>query len=124
MIPSDITLHKQSKQLELTYAGGANFLLSAELLRVLSPSAEVKGHGQGQEVLQFGKADVAVTKITPCGNYAIQLDFSDGHKTGIFSWDYLYSLCQNQSKLWEDYLSRLHAAGKSRDADVQVVQIF
>ena len=136
MTPSNITLHKQSKQLELRYAGASTansserigteetYRLSCEFLRVHSPSAEVKGHGHRQEVLQYGKADVGITNITPCGNYAIQLSFTDGHDTGIYSWDYLYSLCQNQESMWQEYLERLHAAGKSREPDTQVVQIF
>lgn len=122
-IPSAINLHRQSRKLELVYENGENFELSCELLRVCSPSAEVRGHGPGQEVIQAGKKNVAISAIEPVGNYALQLHFDDGHDTGIYSWDYLYDLCVNRERYWEDYLARLHAAGASRDPDVQVVRI-
>lgn len=109
--------------MELTYPDGQRFSLSCEFLRVYSPSAEVKGHGPGQEVLQTGKQKVGITAIRPVGNYAVQLVFDDGHDTGIYSWDYLRHLCSNQEALWDDYLGRLNAAGASRDPDEQVVKL-
>lgn len=123
-VPIDIQLHTRSKTLELAYADKQYFQLSCEYLRVYSPSAEVKGHGRGQEVLQTGKIDVGINAIHPVGNYAIQFVFSDGHDSGIFSWRYLYELCQHQQAYWQDYLERLRLAGASRDPDVQVVQVF
>lgn len=121
--PSGIELHQRSKTLELKYASGDNIVLSCEYLRVYSPSAEVKGHGPGQEVLQVGKINVSIDKIQPVGNYALQLFFSDGHDSGIYSWDYLYELGQQQTTYWQDYLDRLEAAGAHRDPDIQVVRI-
>jgi DUF971 family protein len=123
MIPQSIKLHKQSRTLELGYEDGSNFELPCELLRVYSPSAEVRGHGPGQEVLQAGKKDVAITDIKAVGNYALQLVFDDGHDTGIYSWDYLLQLCQSRQEHWDNYLARLNDAGASRDPDVQVVRI-
>jgi DUF971 family protein len=120
--PVEIQLHSRSRQLELTYADGARYSLSCEFLRVYSPSAEVLGHGPGQEVLQTGKMNVAITAIKPVGNYALQLVFDDGHDTGLYSWRYLYELCQNQEARWQEYLARLDKAGASRDPDVQVVK--
>lgn len=114
-LPTEIVLHKKSATLELVYAD-TRYALSAEFLRVHSPSAEVKGHGPGQETLQFGKQDVKLLAIDPIGSYAIKPSFSDGHSTGIFSWTYLLELCQAQDKLWEDYLAKLKAAGKLRQA--------
>lgn len=111
--PSEIVLHKQSKQLELAY-GEDHYLLSAEYLRVYSPSAEVRGHGHGQEVLQTNKEQVAITQIEPIGNYAIKIHFDDGHNSGLFSWDYLYELATGQTEHWQDYLNRLEAAGYQR----------
>ena len=121
--PSSIKLHRKSRILELAYPDGERFELSCELLRVCSPSAEVRGHGPGQEVLQIGKKDVAITDIKPVGNYALQFVFDDGHDTGIYSWDYLRELGEQRERYWEDYLARLDAAGASRDPDVQVVRI-
>lgn len=121
LVPSKIKLHKQSQQLELHF-GDEQFLLPAELLRVYSPSAEVKGHGPGQEVLQFGKKDVAINGVERAGNYALKLIFSDGHDTGIFTWSYLHDLGRNQEQLWSDYLQKLHLAGKSREKDTSVVK--
>ncbi len=109
--PTALTLHKKSRVLDIAFDDGAVFTLPCELLRVYSPSAEVRGHGQGQETLQTGKRDVDITALEPVGNYAVQPTFSDGHNTGLYSWDYLYSLGANQAKLWQDYLERLHAAG-------------
>lgn len=123
MIPISVKLHKQSCTLELGYEDGGSCELSCELLRVYSPSAEVKGHGPGQEVLQTGKKNVAITEVKAVGNYALQLVFDDGHDTGIYSWNYLRELCQSRDERWNDYLLRLHAAGASRDPDVQVVRI-
>ncbi len=115
-VPTAITLHKQSRLLELAFDDDTTFSLSFELLRVYSPSAEVRGHGVGQEVLQTGKRDVSINALAPVGNYAIQPSFSDGHDTGLYSWDYLYSLGLNQEKLWQDYLQRLLAAGFTHDS--------
>jgi DUF971 family protein len=122
-IPTGIELHRQSKTLELHYAGGESHVLSCEYLRVYSPSAEVRGHGPGQETLQVGKINVAITDIKPVGNYALQLTFSDGHDTGIYSWPYLHELCTRYETYWDDYLRRLHDAGASRDPEVQVVRL-
>jgi DUF971 family protein len=118
--PSKIQLHRKSKVLELTYGDGT-FRLSAEYLRVYSPSAEVKGHGPGQEVLQTGKQHVGITGLESAGNYAIRLIFDDGHDSGIYTWDYLYDLGSNQDRYWQDYLDRLEKAGKSRDPDTSIV---
>ncbi len=114
--PQDITVHSQSRVLEISFADGAQFRIPFELMRVYSPSAEVAGHGPGQEVLQTGKREVTLTALEPVGNYAIQPSFSDGHDTGIYSWDYLYFLGSQQDKLWADYNARLAAAGVDRDA--------
>lgn len=121
--PTGIELHQRSKTLELKYPNSDSVMLSCEYLRVHSPSAEVKGHGPGQEVLQVGKINVGIDNIKPVGNYALQLFFSDGHDTGIYSWDYLYELGQNQATYWQAYLDRLEAAGAHRDPDIQVVKI-
>ena len=114
--PQSITVHSQSKVLEVTFSDGAEFRIPFELMRVYSPSAEVAGHGPGQEVLQTGKRDVELAGLEPVGNYAVQPAFSDGHDTGIFSWDYLYFLGSQQDQLWADYTARLVAAGVDRDA--------
>lgn len=114
--PKDITVHSQSRVLEISFSDGAEFRIPFELMRVYSPSAEVAGHGPGQETLQTGKRDVTLTGLEPVGNYAVQPSFSDGHDTGIFSWDYLYFLGSQQDKLWADYNARLIAAGVDRDA--------
>ncbi len=120
MTPGKIHLHQKSRELELGYEDGS-YRLSCEFLRVHSPSAEVKGHGPGQEVLQVGKKHVAITDIKPVGHYALQLIFDDGHDSGIFSWDYLRELAVNQAALWQNYLDRLHDAGATRDPDAQVL---
>jgi len=112
--PTEIKLHQASRMLEITYADGKTFSLPCEFLRVHSPSAEVRGHGPGQEVLQTGKQDVAITRIEPVGTYAVQLFFSDGHDTGIFSWDLLYDYGVRQREMWQHYLNRLKDAGASR----------
>jgi DUF971 family protein len=114
--PTNVKLHKKSAILELVYSASESYELSAEFLRVHSPSAEVKGHGPGQEVLQFGKQGVAILKLEATGSYAIKPSFDDGHNSGIYSWAYLYGLCRNQSALWSDYLDKLHTAGKLRQA--------
>jgi len=111
---TDICLHQASRQLELAFDDDTYGLLSCEFLRVYSPSAEVRGHGIGQEVLQTGKEDVNITAIEPVGHYAVRLIFSDGHDTGLYSWDYLYDLVQNQDALWQEYLARLAATGIQR----------
>jgi DUF971 family protein len=115
-IPQDLTVHSQSRVLEVSFSDGTNFRIPFELMRVYSPSAEVQGHGPGQEVLQTGKRQVELSALEPVGNYAVQPTFSDGHDTGIFSWEYLYFLGSQQDKLWQDYLARLSAAGVDRDA--------
>ncbi len=117
LTPSEIKLHQKSRQLEISFPDGKTFTLSHEFLRVNSPSAEVRGHGPGQEVLQSGKRNVAITGLEPVGNYAVQPTFSDGHDTGIYSWDLLYDLGSHQEELWQDYLARLEAAGANRDID-------
>ena len=114
--PQDITVHSQSRVLEISFSDGAQFRIPFELMRVYSPSAEVAGHGPGQETLQTGKREVTLTGLEPVGNYAVQPSFSDGHDTGIYSWDYLYFLGSQQDKLWADYNARLTAAGVDRDA--------
>ena len=114
--PQDITVHSQSRVLQVSFSDGADFRIPFELMRVYSPSAEVQGHGPGQEVLQSGKRAVELTGLEPVGNYAVQPSFSDGHDSGIFSWDYLYFLGSQQDALWADYSARLAAAGVARDA--------
>jgi DUF971 family protein len=115
-IPVRIVLHKTSRVMEIAFDDGQSFQLPFELLRVYSPSAEVRGHGPGQEVLQTGKRHVDIEALEPVGNYAVLPRFSDGHVTGIYSWDILYNLGERQQDLWNDYLARLSAAGASRDA--------
>lgn len=112
--PIDIRLHQASKLLEIKFNNNTECMLSCEFLRVYSPSAEVRGHGTGQEVLQVGKEDVNITGIEPVGNYAVKLTFSDGHDTGLYSWDYLYYLAENYEALWLTYISKLEAAGYKR----------
>jgi DUF971 family protein len=114
--PESITLHGQSRVLEVGFSDGSVFRLPFELMRVYSPSAEVQGHGPGQEVLQTGKREVDIVELEPIGNYAVKPTFSDGHESGIFSWDYLYFLGTQQAQLWEDYTRRLQEAGADRDA--------
>ena len=114
--PTDIILHQQSRMLEVAFDDGKRFKLSCEYLRVHSPSAEVRGHGAGQEVLQTGKKDVSIRAVEPVGNYAVKLVFSDGHDTGLYAWDYLYSLGIENDANWKVYLERLDQAGASRDA--------
>ena len=114
--PESLTLHGQTRVLEIGFSDGAQFRIPFELMRVYSPSAEVQGHGPGQEVLQTGKREVGIIALEPVGNYAVQPTFSDGHDSGIFSWDYLYFLGSKQTELWADYNARLQAAGMERDA--------
>jgi len=120
-IPTKIQLHKKSKTLELHFGAEAH-QLSAEYLRVHSPSAEVKGHGPNQAVLQTGKKDVAIIAIEQAGNYALKLVFDDGHDSGIYTWDYLYQLCMDFESNWQRYLEALQKAGKSREKDTSVVK--
>jgi DUF971 family protein len=114
-MPTQVVVHKQSRILELAFADGTSFRLPFELLRVYSPSAEVRGHGPGQEVLQVGKREVGIDAIEPVGHYGVQPRFTDGHDTGIFGWEYLHWLGTHQTRLWKDYLDRLKAAHASRD---------
>ena len=114
-IPTGITLHQKSRVLEIAFADGRSFRLPYEFLRVYSPSAEVRGHGPGQEVLQVGKRNVEIRTLEPVGSYAVQPQFSDGHGTGIYSWDYLYELGENHDQLWTQYLEKLAAAGGNRE---------
>ncbi|WP_353132479.1 DUF971 domain-containing protein [Limnohabitans sp.] len=114
--PQDITVHGASRVLEVSFADGASFRIPFELMRVYSPSAEVQGHGPGQEVLQTGKRLVGLEGLEPVGNYAIKPTFSDGHESGLFTWEYLYFLGSEQDQLWADYERRLQAAGIERDA--------
>jgi len=114
--PTSIAVHQQSRALQVAFSDGSEFRIPFELMRVYSPSAEVQGHGPGQEVLQTGKRDVGLTALEPVGNYAVQPTFSDGHDTGIFSWDYLYFLGSQQADLWRKYEDRLRAAGADRDS--------
>jgi DUF971 family protein len=109
-------VHAQSRVLEISFSDGASFRIPFELMRIYSPSAEVQGHGPGQETLQTGKREVTLTGLEPIGNYAVQPGFSDGHDTGIFTWDYLYFLGSQQDTLWQEYEQKLQAAGVSRDA--------
>ncbi len=121
--PSKIKLHRSEQRLELTFDGNT-YSLTAEFLRVHSPSAEVRGHGPNQAVLQAGKKDVGIEKIAMAGNYAIQLYFSDGHDSGIYSWEYLHTLCLQKDDYWQAYLHALHDAGQSRDPQTQIVRIL
>ncbi len=112
--PESINLHQKSRILEITFSDGQNFELSCEFLRVYSPSAEVKGHGPGQSVLQTGKENVSIKKIEPVGHYAVKLIFDDGHETGLYAWAYFYELGENKDALWQDYLKALSDAGHQR----------
>lgn len=127
MAPVDLKLHRKTGILELSYSDGGIYSLPAEFLRVHSPSAEVRGHGPGQEVLQTGKKSVKIDNIEAVGNYAVRLHFSDDHNTGIYSWEYLRELCLNQTSLWDSYLAKMKQAGALREElpkDVQVVNIM
>ena len=120
--PTALTVHQQSRVLEIAFSDGAQFRLPFELLRVYSPSAEVQGHGPGQEVLQTGKRNVELVDLQPVGNYAVQPTFSDGHSSGLFAWDYLYHLGARQQELWQAYLDRLAEAGLDRDVPMPSAQ--
>lgn len=122
MVPTKVKHHKTDGSLELNYADGSDFTLSGEYLRVYSPSAEVKGHGPGQEILQHGKKSVRIARVEPVGHYAVVLHFDDGHSTGIYSWAYLRELGENHEQYWQRYLDNLHQNGLSRDPEVQVVK--
>lgn len=122
--PIRIVVSKSKSNLIVTFDTGEEYDFPAEYLRVFSPSAEVRGHGRGQEVLQHGKREIEITSINQAGNYAIQIIFSDGHDSGIFSWDYLQDLGSNYTSNWIDYLAKLHEAGQSRDSDVQIVKLI
>jgi DUF971 family protein len=115
--PTEIKLHQKSRLLEIAFSDGRSFSLSYEFMRVFSPSAEVRGHGPGQEVLQTGKREVDIVSLDPVGSYAVQPTFSDGHATGIYSWDYLYSLGADHDRLWAEYLKKLAAAGARRESE-------
>jgi DUF971 family protein len=121
-VPTEIKLHQASNALEVSFSDGRVFRYTCEFLRVHSPSAEVRGHGPGQEVLQTGKRDVGITAIEPVGSYAVKLVFSDGHDTGLYSWDYLHELGRDQERLWQHYLRRLQEAGASREPNAPVRQ--
>ncbi|MDB5885258.1 MAG: hypothetical protein JWR74_1429 [Polaromonas sp.] len=114
--PTALTVHSQSRVLEIAFSDGSAFKIPFELMRIYSPSAEVQGHGPGQEILQTGKREVNVLALEPIGNYAVKPVFSDGHESGLFTWDYLYHLGADEEKLWQDYQRRLDAAGVERDA--------
>ena len=113
-VPTEIKLHQQSRVLEIAFDDGAHYQLSCEFLRVYSPSAEVRGHGIGNEVLQFGKEQVNITAIEPVGNYAVKLVFDDGHDSGLYSWEYLHKIGANQQQMWQQYLDKLEQAGHTR----------
>jgi len=113
--PTEIKLHQRSRILEIIFADGAHYRLPYEFLRVHSPSAEVRGHGPGQEVLQVGKINIGVSDVAPVGSYALKISFDDGHDSGLYSWEYLYDLGKNQDTLWQDYLRRLADANESRE---------
>jgi DUF971 family protein len=119
-IPTEIKLHQQSRILEIAFNDGSRFNMPCEYLRVFSPSAEVRGHGPGQEVLQVGKKNVEIKAIEPVGQYAVVLVFSDGHDSGIYSWDYLYDLGRKQDFYWQAYLGRMEEAGESRESKALV----
>ena len=114
--PQDLTVHSKSRVLEISFSDGQTFRIPFELMRVYSPSAEVQGHGPGQEVLQTGKREVGLLGLEPVGNYGVKPTFTDGHDSGIYTWDYLYQLGAQQDRFWADYEARLRAAGVDRDA--------
>jgi len=122
--PTEIKLHRKSRTLEIGFSDQQRYVLSFEFLRVHSPSAEVRGHGPGEETLQTGKRGVNITGLEPTGNYAIKISFDDGHDSGIYSWEYLRHLGENEADLWETYLAKLHAGGETRDPDTAVVKLM
>ncbi len=121
-MPKTIGMHRQSREVELTYHDGMAWRISCEYLRVFSPSAEVRGHGEGQAVLQAGKIDIRAKDVEPVGNYGLKFIFEDGHDSGIYTWQYLRELCENQEQNWSDYLQQLQVAGLSRDPHESVVR--
>jgi DUF971 family protein len=123
-MPSRVVLRESKDALMLTYSDGQEYTLPAEYLRVYSPSAEVRGHGEGNETLQFGKRLVTINTLEKSGNYALQIVFSDGHDSGIYSWDYLRSLGQDYEEKWATYLEKIHNAGLSRDLDAQIIKLM
>ena len=123
-MPSRVVLRESKDALMLTYSNGQEYTLPAEYLRVYSPSAEVRGHGEGNETLQFGKRLVTINALEKAGNYALQIVFSDGHDSGIYSWDYLQALAEGYEDRWAAYLEKLHNAGLSRDIDSQVIKLM
>jgi DUF971 family protein len=122
-LPSSLTVHVKSKVMEVGYEDGRQFRIPFELMRVYSPSAEVMGHGPGQETLQTGKRHVIIESLEPVGHYAVKPRFSDGHESGIFTWEYIAWLGENQEALWKDYLARLEQAGGSREPDFNSMEI-
>ena len=122
--PESIKYHRSDRTLEVTFRGEAPVRLSAELLRVFSPSAEVQGHGPGQEVLQTGKAEVGIAAIEPVGHYAVQISFDDGHSSGLYTWTYLAQLASERQILWQRYLEKLDDAGASRDPSTDIVRVI
>lgn len=118
--PTALTVHSQSRVLEIAFSDGATFRIPFELMRIYSPSAEVQGHGPGQEILQTGKRDVGIVELEPIGNYAVKPVFSDGHESGLFTWDYLYHLGADETRLWDDYQRRLEATGVDRNAPMVI----
>jgi len=123
-MPSRVVLRESKDALTLTYSDGQEYTLPAEYLRVYSPSAEVRGHGEGNETLQFGKRLVTINALEKAGNYALQIVFSDGHDSGIYSWEYLQALAEGYQDRWSTYLEKLHSAGLSRDLDAQVITLM
>ena len=123
-IPSRVVLPESKDALILSYSNGQEYILPAEYLRVYSPSAEVRGHGEGNESLQFGKRLVTINSLEKSGNYALQIEFSDGHDSGIYSWEYLQALAEDYEEKWANYLKKLHNAGLSRDLDAQVIKLM
>jgi DUF971 family protein len=123
-MPSRVVLRESKDALMLTYSNGQEYTLPAEYLRVYSPSAEVRGHGEGNETLQFGKRMVTINALEKAGNYALQIVFSDGHDSGIYSWDYLQALAEGYEDRWATYLEKIHSAGLSRDLDAQVIKLM
>jgi len=124
MTPTSVKLHKGVGSLELAYSDGNSFTLSGEFLRVHSPSAEVRGHGPGEEVLQHGKKNVKIASLEAAGHYALLIHFDDGHNTGIYSWSYLRELCDQRTEYWDKYMGLLNAAGLSRDPEEQALKFF
>ncbi len=123
MNPTEITLHQKSRELEIAFDTGARYRFPYEFLRVNSPSAEVRGHGPGQETLQVGKRDVKVNEVEPVGSYAMKIAFDDGHDSGLFTWEYLDNLGKNQATMWQDYLQQMTVAGASRDASANPMPV-